>query len=80
MVIFVRAETMSTALSIILGTVPSTELSDQQIFVEQIKYVHACMCTHTHSYQNLFAYSLEEIKATFKECLQGMKEKSESEG
>lgn len=36
------------------------------------------MYTHTHSYQKLFAYSLEEIKATFKECLQGMKEKSES--
>lgn len=35
--------------------------------------MHACMCTHAHSYQNLFAYSLEEIKATFKECLQGMR-------
>lgn len=53
---------MPMVLSIVLGTVPITELCVQRISVEQIKYVSVYVGTHTlrYRYHNLFACSLKE--------------------
>lgn len=69
-----KAETMPVVLAVVLGAAPSTELCVQWIFVEQVKYVHACVCTraHRHRYHSLFAYSLKETRASFEEHPQWM--------